>query len=76
MPVSNAMPTAAPTNSARSVAMAASSLMSHIARAAGAGKCARHSCARFCPVTMPSRADSAWNSIATTLAATTTHSSW
>ena len=35
----------------------------------------RHSVARLRPVTMPSRAESAWNSMATRLASSTTHNS-
>ncbi len=66
---------AAPINSARSVAIAATSLASHMAMTKGRGKCIRHSVARLCPVTIPSRADSAWNSMAMTLASNTTHSS-
>ena len=41
----------------------------------GAGKRSRHSSARLRPVTMPSFADIAWNSIAIAFAASTTHSS-
>ncbi len=41
----------------------------------GRGSRSRHSAARLRPVAMPSLADSAWNSIAITLATTTTHSS-
>ena len=56
--------------------MAATSLTSHIATTTGRGKWSRASSARFRPVAMPTRADSAWNSIAIRLASTTTHNSW
>ena len=68
-------PMAPPRNSARSVAIAAISLTTHIAHTTGRGKLSRHISARFVPVTMPSLADSAWNSIAMRLAASTTHRS-
>ena len=66
---------AAPRNSARSVAIAATSLTIQSAQTTGFGKCSRHNSARLRPVTMPSLADSAWNSIAVRLASSTTHSS-
>ena len=56
--------------------MAAISLTIHIAIATGRENRSRHSSARFLPVTMPSLADSAWNSMAIRLASSTTHSSW
>ena len=62
-------------DSARSVAIAATSLPSHIVITTGRGKCARHNAGRLWPVTMPSRADSAWNSIAIMFDRSTTHSS-
>ena len=65
---------APPRNSARSVAIAATSLTAHIASTTGRGKCSRHSSARFRLVTMPSRADRPWNSMAMTLAASATQS--
>ncbi len=67
-------PMAPPRNSARSVAMAAISLTTHMARTTGSENCSRHISARFRPVTMPSLAESAWNNIAIMLAASTTHS--
>ena len=72
---SSAKPIAPPRNSARSVAMAAISLTTHIAQTTGLGNCSRHISARLRPVTMPSLADSAWNSMAITLASSTTQSS-
>ena len=53
--------------------MAATSEPYHIAFTTGFGNCSRQSSARFRPVTMPSLADMAWNSMATTFATTTTH---
>ncbi len=41
----------------------------------GFGKASRQSSARLRPVTMPSLADIAWNSIATSEDSSTTHSS-
>ena len=55
--------------------MAATSLASHIGTITRAGQCRRHISARLVPVTMPSLAESAWNSMATRFAATTTQSS-
>ena len=55
--------------------MAAISLIPHIAMTTGREKFSRHISARLRPVTMPSLADSAWNSIAIMLASNTTHSS-
>ena len=66
---------APPRNSARSVAIAAISLTTHIAHTTGRGKCSRQCSARFLPVTMPSFAESAWNSMAMRFATTTTHNS-
>lgn len=75
MPVSSARPMAPPRNSAKSVAMAAISEASHMAQTSGRGKWSRLTSARLRPVAIPSRAASAWNSMATRLAASTTHSS-
>ena len=72
---SSERPMAPPRNSARSVAIAATSLTIHRAHTTGFGKFSRHNSARLRPVTMPSLADSDWNSIAAMLAASTTHSS-
>ena len=55
--------------------MAAISLTTHMARTTGRGNCSRHNSARLRPVTMPSLAESAWNSMAMRLAATTTQQS-
>ena len=80
MPASSGMwnssdrPMAPPRNSARSVAIAAISLTTHIAQTTGRGNWSRHISARLRPVTMPSLADSAWNSIAIRLATSTTQS--
>jgi len=68
-------PMAPPRNSARSVAIAATSLTAHIVHTSGGGNHSRDSSARLRPVTMPSFADSAWNSIATRLASSTIHNS-
>ena len=65
---------APPRNSARSVAMAATSLTIHIAQTTGQGNSSRHISAKFRPVTMPSLADRAWNNIAIKLASNTTQS--
>ncbi len=66
---------AAPTNSARSVAIAISSACTQRPIETGRGKCSRQSSARFLPVTMPTLADRYWISIAIRLAARITHSS-
>ena len=75
MPVSSDRPMAPPRNSARSVAIAAISLMPQRARRTGREVASRQCSARFLPVTMPSLAESAWNSIAVRLASSTTQSS-
>src|SRR5450756_1158014 len=54
-------PMAPPRNSARSVAIAATSLITHIAQTIGWGNCSRHISARFRPVTIPSLAERAEN---------------
>ncbi len=66
---------AAPTNSARSVAMAIASACTHSPHVTGRGKCVRHSSGRFCPVATPILAERFWISIAMRLAARITHSS-
>ena len=48
---------AAPTNSARSVAMAIASACTHRPKVTGRGKCSRHSSGRLRPVAMPVLAD-------------------
>ena len=66
---------AAPTNSARSVAIAIASACSQRPNVTGRLKCSRHSSGRFLPVAMPVLADRYWTSIAIRFAATMTHSS-
>ena len=66
---------AAPTNSARSVAIAISSAWTHRPQVTGRGKCSRHSSGRLRPVAMPTLADRYWMSIAIRFAARITHSS-
>ena len=75
MPNSRYRPRAAPTTSATSVDMATTSAWIQRPIEAGREKVWRHSSGRFLPVAMPSFADWVWISIATRLAATTTHSS-
>ena len=58
-PKSSDKPIAPPRNSARSVAIAATSLIAHMTQTSGRGRLSRLSSARFFPVTIPSRADSA-----------------
>ena len=53
----SASPMAPPRNSARSVAIAAISLTSHMPITTGRGKCRPHNSARLRPVTMPNLAD-------------------
>ena len=66
---------AAPTNSARSVAMAMSSAWIHSPTVTGLRKCSRQSSGRLRPVAMPIFADRFWISIAMRLALSRTHSS-
>jgi len=68
-------PMTPPRSSARSVAIAAISLTTHIAQTTGGANCSRHISARLRPVTMPSLAESAWNSMAIRFASSTTQSS-
>ena len=68
-------PTAAPRNSARSVAMATISVIAHMPQTTGVENCSRHISARLRPVATPSLADSDWMSIAIRLLATTTQMS-
>jgi len=75
MPNSRFSATAAPTNSARSVAMVTSSACTHSSTVTGRGYCSRHSWGRFRPVAMPSLADRYCTNIATRLAPTMTQSS-
>ncbi len=55
--------------------MAATSLMPQRVRRTGREVASRQCSARFLPVTIPSLAESAWNSIAVRLASSTTQSS-
>ena len=66
---------AAPTNSARSVAIAIASACSQSPSVTGFLKCSRHSSGRLRPVAMPVFADRYWTSIAIRFAATITHTS-
>ena len=66
---------AAPTNSARSVAIAISSAWIQSPNETGRAKWSRHSSGRFLPVAMPTLADRYWISIAIRFAASITHSS-
>ena len=68
-------PSAAPRNSARSVAIAITSAWSQSAIAVRWEKRSRQTSARFCPVAMPSFAESVWMSIAIRFEATITQSS-
>ena len=68
-------PSAAPTNSARSVAIAMSSAWIHKKMTTGRGKRSRQTSGRLRPVAMPSLALIDWTSIAVRLAARTTQSS-
>ena len=65
---------APPRNSARSVAMAATSLATHRHATTGRGNWSRQCSARLRPVTMPSLAARDWNSMATRLARIATQS--
>jgi hypothetical protein len=64
---------AAPTNSARSVAIAMTSACTHRPQVTGRGKPARHSSGRLRPVTTPTLADRYWISIAIRFAPMITH---
>jgi hypothetical protein len=64
---------AAPTNSARSVAMAISSACTQRPQETGRGMCSRHSSGRFLPVAMPTFADRFWISIPIRFASRITH---
>jgi hypothetical protein len=71
-PKSRYNPTAAPTNSARSVAIAMISACTHSPRDTGRGRCSRHSSGRSRPVATPAFADRYCTSIAMRLATTMT----
>jgi hypothetical protein len=66
-------PTAAPTNSATSVAIATASAWAHIAHVIGTGMVSRHTSGRLLPVTTPTLAARYWIGIATIEAPSTTH---
>ena len=68
-------PRAAPTNSARSVAIATASACSHSSTTPRNGSRSRQTSGRLRPVAMPSLALSDWMSMAIRLAASTTQSS-
>ena len=74
-PNSRFKPSAAPTNSATSVAIAITSACTHIPHDSERGYCARNSAGRLCSVTIPSFADRYCTSIAIRFATSTTHSS-
>ena len=73
-PNTSCRPSAAPTNSARSVAIATASACSHRNTTTRNGNRSRHTSGRLRPVAMPSLALSAWTSIAIRLATATTQS--
>ena len=75
MPNSRLNPSAAPMNSARSVAMATSSITTHIPQTTGAGKVAAAEFGQVAAGGDPQLGGQAWISIAIRLLATTTHSS-
>ena len=68
-------PIAAPTNSARSVAIAIASACTHSPQRTGRGKWSRESSGRFRPVATPVFADRYWTSIAIRFARTMTQTS-
>ncbi len=74
-PNSRFSPTAAPRNSATSVAIATTSACSHISTRAGRLITCRHTRGRLRPVTMPTLAATYCTGIAISPAATTTHAS-
>jgi len=74
IPNSRWNPNAAPRNSARSVAMATSSMRTHMMSTTGPGNRSRQASARLSPVAMPSLAESACTSMAERLLATRTQS--
>ena len=74
-PKSRLSPSAAPRNSAMSVAIAITSAWIHRAIEVHRGKCMRESSGRLWPVASPSLADRYWINMAIRLATSTTHSS-
>jgi hypothetical protein len=75
MPKSRLRASAAPMNSARSVAMAMSSACNQRMRVRGLGKRSRQTSGRFLPVAIPSLADIDWMSMAIRLEQRITHRS-
>ena len=75
MPKSRLSPSAAPTTSAMSVAIATSSAWIQSPIEVRRAKLSRQSSARFLPVAIPSFADWVWTTIAIRLAARITQSS-
>ena len=75
MPKSRLSAIAAPTNSARSVAIATISACTQSPRVTFREKCMRHSSGRFLPVAMPIFPERFWISIAMRFAASSTQSS-
>jgi hypothetical protein len=67
-------PRAAPSTSARSVAIAITSAWIHSPKLTGRERLSRHTSARFRPVAIPSFADSVWTSMAMRFAASTAQS--
>ena len=74
-PKTRCRPRAAPTNSARSVAMATASACSQSTTTRRNGRWSLHSSGRLLPVAIPHLALSDWISMAIRFAASTTHSS-
>lgn len=75
MPKRRLKATAAPKNSAKSVAIATISATTHSAHVTGRRNCALIVSGRLRPVAIPSLAESAWISIAIRFDATMTHTS-
>ena len=74
-PKTRCSPSAAPVNSARSVAIATASACSHRPTTNRRGSRSRQTSGSDSPVAMPSLADSVWTSIAIRLAVSTTQPS-
>ncbi len=75
IPKSRLRASAAPMNSARSVAIAMTSACTQSKNVTGRGKRARHTSGRFLPVAIPSLADIDWMSMAMRLETRITHNS-
>ncbi len=76
MPKSRLSPSAAPTNSARSVAIATISAWTQSIRFQEVGNASRQSSGRLCPVAMPTFEVRYWTITAIRLAMTMTQTSW